>query len=72
MVYLVASLASMIMLAAGLGVIYLTVRSSQGRIIAALLGQPMDYRMAVLRNARPRNRITASVRRSPQLLRAAA
>lgn len=72
MVYLVASLASMIMLAAGLGLIYLTVRASQARIIGALLGQPVDRRTVVLRDARPRNRVTAPVRRSLQPLRAAA
>lgn len=72
MVYLVASLASIIMLAAGLSVIYLTISASHGRVVGALLGRPMDYRTVVLRDARPRRRVKTATRRPAMQLRAAA
>jgi hypothetical protein len=71
MVYLVASLASIVMLAAGLSVIWFSVRANHGRILGALLGQPVDPMMFVYA---PRQRawVKVSVQRPMQPLRAAA
>ncbi|MEP6786711.1 MAG: hypothetical protein ABI898_13385 [Sphingomonadales bacterium] len=72
MVYLVASIASLLLLSAGMAVIYSTVRANHGRIIGALLGQPMNQHMIVVRNARLRNRVRNVTRQPVQPLRAAA
>ncbi|MES2291618.1 MAG: hypothetical protein V4530_17970 [Pseudomonadota bacterium] len=73
MVYLVASIVSFLLLAGSLGLIFSTVRTSHARIIGALLGQPMDYRMVAVRDARPRrHRVTIAARQPVMSLRAAA
>lgn len=72
MVYLVASIASLLLLAGSLGLIFSTIRASHARIIGALLGQPMDHRTVVVRNAQLRSRVTVSARQAAMPLRAAA
>lgn len=72
MVYLVASIASLLLFSTGMAVIYSTVRASHGRIIGALLGQPMNQHMVVVRSARPRNRVRGVARQPVLPLRAAA
>lgn len=72
MVYLVASIVSLLLLAGSLGLIAFTVAGSHARIIGALLGQPLDQRIVILRDARPRHRVTVTPRRPVMQLRAAA
>lgn len=72
MVYLAASLVSTLLLAGSLGLVFSTIRTSHTRIIGALLGQPMDQRIAVIRDSRPRRRITTVSIRPATTLRAAA
>lgn len=72
MVYLVASIASLVLLAGGLGLIAFTITGSHARIIGALLGQPMDQRVVIFSDARPRHRVTVATRRPAVQLRAVA
>lgn len=72
MVYLVASIASLVMLAAGSSVIALTLQANGTKIVGALMGrQPSATQVQVA--ARPRAVVRSSVRtRALQPLRAAA
>lgn len=72
MVYLVASLVSVLVLGGSLGLIVAMIRGSHERIIGALLGQPIDRQIAIVRDVRPRRRVTSVTRSTATPLRAAA